>query len=88
MTRGLFALALAASVGFAVPQAQANDGIFGNMLSRLARADAPKADAGAVIQERERQARDMRREYWQRERARLAEAQFTREASNRSIAVR
>ncbi len=85
----LAATILAAAVaGVAVPaSAQGHDSVFGSFFSRVtgsaqaASADAsPRAATTRASDVREREARDMRRGYWERERARIAEQSTNRTA--------
>lgn len=66
--------------------ARAEDGLFGNMLGGIAgpstRAAVPEAAA------REREARNLRREYWERERARIEAAAALRERPATTLASR
>lgn len=82
----LAALALVSAVAVA-PSARASDGdsVFGSLFSRVtgtreAAASTPRAARAAEAEIREREARDMRRNYWERERARIAEQAASRQA--------
>jgi hypothetical protein len=88
MPRALAILALSGLALAGAPQAQAGDGIFGSFFSRGQAAEAPKPVAVSETRDRDREARNLRREYWERERARLSQAGMAREASNQSVAVR
>jgi len=93
MTRPLaiLAVAVAGLVLAAAPGARAEDGIFGSFFSRTARPEAPKAGEARAT-DREREARNLRRDYWERERARLSSADagraLSRDASSRDVAAR
>ena len=88
ITRALAVLALAGFALLTPVQARAEDGLFGNLLSRFSRAEQPKRAEGSELRDREREARNLRREYWERERARIAGSGLAREASNQSVAAR
>lgn len=82
----LAAVALLAAV-VAAPGARAAEGdsLFGGFFSRVtgtreAAADTPRAQRAAEAEMREREARDVRRNYWERERARVAEQASARQA--------
>jgi len=85
------AATIAATALFAALPAQAQDGLFGSFFSRPARTEAPKVAAGAETRDREGEARNLRREYWERERARLAQTGdrgMSNPVSNRAVAAR
>jgi hypothetical protein len=66
-------LAVAGLALLAPPQAQANDAIFGSFFSRIATPASASARGGnPEAAERERQSREMRRAYWEREQRRLS----------------
>lgn len=88
ITRAAAVLALTGLALLAPPQARAEDGLFGNLLSRFNRAEEPKRAENPELRDRERETRNLRREYWERERARIAGAGLSREVSNRSVAAR
>ncbi|HEY8612405.1 MAG TPA: hypothetical protein VIL69_14075 [Roseomonas sp.] len=88
MPRILAALA-ATGLSLLTPmQARADDGIFGDLLSRFSRVEEPRRAGNPEIRDREREARNLRREYWERERARIAQAGMAREVSNQAVASR
>ncbi|WP_376092534.1 hypothetical protein ACE7GA_23815 [Roseomonas sp. CCTCC AB2023176] len=82
----LAALALVTAAAVTSPaQAAEGDSVFGNFFSRVvgsgqAQAEAPHARRAADAEMREREARDMRRAYWERERARIAQQASSRQA--------
>ncbi|MCR0981262.1 hypothetical protein [Roseomonas populi] len=92
--RALAVIALAGLASFAAPQARAEDSLFGNLFGRLGASEEVKAQASPELRDRERETRNLRREYWERERARLAQnagaprGSLATEASNRSLAAR
>jgi hypothetical protein len=86
--RILSALAVAGLALLAPPQARAEDGIFGNILSRFSQPSEPKRVENVDLRDRDRETRNLRREYWERERARLAQPGLAREISNREAASR
>ncbi|WP_426957323.1 hypothetical protein [Muricoccus radiodurans] len=85
MTRRPLAVAftLAAGLCLSAPvSAAGTDGVFGDFLSRAAGTPAARPErtgnnAQADLRAREQESRNLRRDYWQRERERL-----TRQASN------
>lgn len=81
--RVLVILAVAGSGLIAAPQARAEDGLFGNILSRFSRAEEPKRAENVELRDRDRETRNLRREYWERERSRLAQPGLAREVANR-----
>jgi hypothetical protein len=80
------ALALVTSASMAVPARAADgDSVFGSFFSRVtgtrqATADTPRAQRAAEAEMRDREARELRRNYWERERARIAEQAAARQA--------
>jgi hypothetical protein len=82
-SRVLAALAFAGFALLATPQARAEDGIFGNILSRFSRAGDMKPVENVELRDRDRETRNLRREYWERERSRLAQPGLAREVANR-----
>ena len=88
MPRALAIIALSAAAGLAAPAAHAQDSLFGTLFSRLGMGEAQKTAAAPETHDRDREARNLRREYWERERARMAQAGLAREASNRTLAAR
>jgi hypothetical protein len=96
MPRHLIAvLTLAAGIAvasLAPSAARASDGIFGSLFSRLTNDDkaesAPRATQAQESRDREREARNLRREYWERERNRIAQNALAREAANQAVASR
>ncbi|MFH5925282.1 hypothetical protein [Roseomonas xinghualingensis] len=84
----LAALAIA-GLAMAMPQsAHAQDGVFGNLLSGFTRFSDAKSTDLSEAQLRDREARSLRRDYWERERQRLARDTLARDASNQTIATR
>ena len=89
MPSAFAALAFAGLALTAVPQAHAADGIFGDLFTRFSRTEAPTPAAAPEARDRDREARNLRREYWERERARLSsQASLSRDVSNRTVAAR
>jgi hypothetical protein len=89
MHRPVLAAFAVAGLAVAAPlPAHAGDGIFGNFLSGFGRASEVKPAARTEIQERELEARNLRREYWERERNRLAQNGLARDAPTQTIATR
>ena len=68
--------------------ARAEDGVFGNLLAGMAGPSAPAREVGPEVAAREREARNLRREYWERERARLEAATTPRERPAATLASR
>lgn len=80
MSRPILAALVLVTAAFVVPSAQATEGdsVFGSFFSRVTgtrevAADSPRVRRQADAEVREREARDVRRNYWERERARIAE---------------
>ena len=88
ITRALAALALTGLALLSPVQARAEDGLFGNLLSRFTRAEEPKRAESPELRDRDRETRNLRREYWERERARIAGSSLAREVNNQSVAAR
>ena len=88
--RALAALALSVLLLTLPRAARAEDGLFGSMFSRGVGADATKPPSGPQAVDRDREARDLRRAYWERERARQADAGrgLAREASSGAVVTR
>jgi hypothetical protein len=84
----LAAFAIAGLAMGAPSPAHADDGIFGSFLSGFSRASEVKPTARTELQDREREARNLRREYWERERNRLARNGPARDASTQTVATR
>ncbi|WP_458097024.1 hypothetical protein [Roseomonas sp. WA12] len=88
ITRAVAVLALTGLALLPPMQARAEDGLFGNLLSRFNRAEEPKRTENVEVRDRERETRNLRREYWERERARIAGAGLSRDVSSQSVATR
>jgi len=84
MPRRLLAALAFAGFALAMPHAsRAQDGIFGSFLSGFSRTSEARSANLSDAQIRDRETRNLRREYWEREQRRL-----TRDASAQTIATR
>ena len=81
-------LAVTVLVAGTTGAARAEDGLFGNMLSGIAGPTAPARGAVPEAASREREARNLRREYWERERARIEAAAAIRGRPAATLASR
>jgi len=91
--RVVAAFALTGLALFSSVPAQAADGIFGDFLSRFSSPDQPQNTRATEVQNREREARNMRREYWGRERSRVSaspsiQGSLAREISGPAVSAR
>ncbi|MBP0492731.1 hypothetical protein [Roseomonas indoligenes] len=97
LKRTLAVLAVAGLAAVGAPDARAEDTLFGNLFGRLSSSEAPKAGESQDMRDRERETRNLRREYWERERARMSQsaaaqptpgAALSTDVSSRSLAAR
>ena len=95
--RSFAILAVAGLAALGAPEARAEDSLFGNLFGRLGASESPRVGSSGEVRDRERETRNLRREYWERERARIsgnaaagpnARAALSTEVSNRSLAAR
>ncbi|WP_338662505.1 hypothetical protein VQH23_20405 [Pararoseomonas sp. SCSIO 73927] len=95
--RSIAILAVAGLVALGAPEARADNSLFGNLFGRSGALEGSRAGGGGELRDRERETRNLRREYWERERARIsgnggagpnARAALSTDVASRSLAAR